>query len=138
MGNNIFQVSSIDAQLRDTPDNLVPHNKKEMERTKNISNNEFSDIYEIRQQCLDFNKACLMSKTESIAKIRKEMQDIAASIQEVTNLIILKQAKYLRDITNCKNLVLAGGCALNCVSNGLILKEGIFENVWIQPAANDS
>lgn len=72
------------------------------------------------------------------SKIDIAYMDIAASIQEVTNLIILKQARYLRDITNCKNLVLAGGCALNCVSNGLILKEGIFENVWIQPAANDS
>ena len=103
MGNNIFQVSSIDAQLRDTPDNLVPHNKKEMERTKNISNNEFSDIYEIRQQCLDFNKACLMSKTESIAKIRKEMQDIVDNLK-FSGIFIVKDISY-NDQINAKHLL---------------------------------
>ena len=64
--------------------------------------------------------------------------DIAASLQAVTEEIILKQANYIYDKTGLKNLCLAGGCALNCVSNGNILKNGKFENIWIQPAAGDA
>lgn len=70
--------------------------------------------------------------------IIKEYMDIAASIQEVVNVIILRQCKYLKKITNQENIVLAGGCALNCVANGIVAKEKIFSGIWIQPAANDS
>ncbi len=64
--------------------------------------------------------------------------DIAASIQDVTEKIILKLVKNLRNELKIKNLCLAGGVALNCVVNGKIKKEKIFENIWIQPAAGDS
>lgn len=64
--------------------------------------------------------------------------DIAASIQAVTEEIIIKLADYVYNQTGMKNLCLAGGCALNCVSNGNILKHGKFENIWIQPAAGDA
>ncbi len=64
--------------------------------------------------------------------------DIAASLQTVTEEIILKLADYVYKQTGMKNLCLAGGCALNCVSNGNILKNGQFENIWIQPAAGDA
>lgn len=64
--------------------------------------------------------------------------DIAASLQTVTEEIILKLADYVYKQTGIKNLCLAGGCALNCVSNGNILKNGQFENIWIQPAAGDA
>ena len=64
--------------------------------------------------------------------------DIASSVQSVTEDIILKLAKYLRKEFNYKNLCLAGGVALNCVANGKILKEKIFDNIWIQPAAGDA
>ena len=64
--------------------------------------------------------------------------DIAASIQKVTENIMLKIAKNLRKEYNVENLCLAGGVALNCVANGKILKEKIFENIWIQPAAGDA
>lgn len=64
--------------------------------------------------------------------------DIAASIQAVTEEITLKLADYVYEKTGMKNLCLAGGCALNCVSNGNILKNGKFENIWIQPAAGDA
>ena len=90
---NIFKVSSIDTQLRDTPDNPVPHNKKEMERAKNGSDTSFSDIYEVRQQCLNFNKACLLSKTESIAAIRKEMQDMVHNIK-FSGMFIVKDMSF--------------------------------------------
>ena len=64
--------------------------------------------------------------------------DIASSIQHVTEEIMIKLAKGIRKEYGIKNLCLAGGVALNCVANGKILKEKIFENIWIQPAAGDA
>jgi len=64
--------------------------------------------------------------------------DIAASIQKVLELVVLNIAKYVSKILPSKNLCLAGGVALNCVSNSKILKENIFEKIWIQPAAGDA
>ncbi|MBO8207230.1 carbamoyltransferase [Prochlorococcus marinus XMU1406] len=64
--------------------------------------------------------------------------DLASSIQEVTEEIVIKLAKSLKKETNKKNLCLAGGVALNCVANGKLLKEKIFENIWIQPASGDA
>lgn len=64
--------------------------------------------------------------------------DLARSVQDVTEEVMLRMARHLRKITNQKNLCLAGGVALNCVANGKILKEGIFDEMWIQPAAGDA
>jgi carbamoyltransferase len=64
--------------------------------------------------------------------------DIAASIQKVTEEIMLRCARYAHARTGMKRLCLAGGVALNCVGNGRILREGPFEDVWIQPAAGDA
>ena len=64
--------------------------------------------------------------------------DIAASIQEVTNRIMLKLARHAREITGESRLCLAGGVALNAVANGLIRREEIFDDIWIQPAAGDA
>jgi carbamoyltransferase len=64
--------------------------------------------------------------------------DLAASVQVVTEEIVLKMARNARKETGSKNLCLAGGVALNCVANGKIIEEGIFDNVWIQPAAGDA
>jgi carbamoyltransferase len=64
--------------------------------------------------------------------------DIAASIQKVTEEIMIKLATSIRNEYNIKNLCLAGGVALNCVANGKILKEKIFDSIWIQPAAGDA
>ncbi|HEC03441.1 MAG TPA: hypothetical protein ENI81_07885 [Phycisphaerales bacterium] len=68
---------------------------------------------------------------------QREM-DIAASIQAVTEEIMLRAAGHAHRLTGMKNLTLAGGVALNCVGNGRILREGPFENIWIQPAAGDA
>ncbi|MFA5144383.1 MAG: carbamoyltransferase [Candidatus Omnitrophota bacterium] len=68
---------------------------------------------------------------------RKEM-DLAASIQKVTEDIMLKMSRHIYKTTGQKNLCLAGGVALNCVSNGRILREGPFENIWVQPASGDA
>ena len=64
--------------------------------------------------------------------------DIAASIQQVTENIMIKLTKSLKEEFNISNLCLAGGVALNCVANGKILKEKIFDNIWVQPAAGDA
>ena len=64
--------------------------------------------------------------------------DIASSIQSVTEEIVLRLTKSIAKEYNSKNLCMAGGVALNCVANGNILKEKIFENIWIQPAAGDA
>ena len=71
-------------------------------------------------------------------KITQFHMDIASSIQKVTEEIMVKLARSIRKEYNIKNLCLAGGVALNCVANGKILKEKIFDNIWIQPAAGDA
>ncbi len=64
--------------------------------------------------------------------------DVAASIQKVTEEVVLRTARYAQELTGQKNLCLAGGVALNCVGNGRILREGPFDNLWIQPASGDA
>jgi carbamoyltransferase len=71
-------------------------------------------------------------------KIEQRHMDVARSIQVVTEDIMLKLARQARAITGLNQLCLAGGVALNCVANGRILQERIFENLWIQPAAGDA
>jgi len=70
--------------------------------------------------------------------ITQREMDIAASIQQVTEEAMLRTTRHVHAQTGMKNLCLAGGVALNCVGNGRILREGPFENVWIQPAAGDA
>jgi len=71
-------------------------------------------------------------------KLTQREMDLAASIQKVTEDIVVRIAKGIAKETGEKNLCLAGGVALNCVANGILLREKIFENIWIQPAAGDA
>ncbi len=64
--------------------------------------------------------------------------DIAASIQAVLDEAVLRLTRSLASRTGARNLCLAGGVALNCVANGKVLRDGKFENIWIQPAAGDA
>jgi carbamoyltransferase len=68
---------------------------------------------------------------------RREM-DLAASVQKLLEEVVLKMARHARALTGCENLTMAGGVALNCVANGKLLRERIFEDLWIQPAAGDA
>jgi len=70
--------------------------------------------------------------------IDQRTMDLAASIQQVTDDIVLRLARTLREETGARALCLAGGVALNCVSNGLLARAGVFEDLWIQPAAGDA
>ena len=82
-----------------------------------------------------FGKEPRNSKTDQLNQFH---MDIAASIQKVTEDIMLRIAKSLKKEFKISNLCLAGGVALNCVANGKILKEKIFDNIWVQPAAGDA
>jgi len=73
-----------------------------------------------------------------VDKIDQRHMDIACSIQVVAEEVILKMAANIHKETGKKNLCMAGGVALNCVANGKLLREGPFENIWIQPAATDA
>tara|TARA_B100001250_G_scaffold377943_1_gene367426 strand:- start:952 stop:2790 length:1839 start_codon:yes stop_codon:yes gene_type:complete len=77
-------------------------------------------------------------RNPKIEQLNEFHMNIAASIQKVTEDIIIKLAKSIKQEYNLPNLCLAGGVALNCVANGKLLKEKIFENIWIQPAAGDA
>jgi len=68
---------------------------------------------------------------------RREM-DLAASIQSVTEEIVLHMARHAHEITGARHLVMAGGVALNCVANGRVLREGPFDDLWVQPASGDA
>jgi carbamoyltransferase len=91
-----------------------------------MTNNKFHDL---------FGQNPRDSKKEKLTDFH---MDIAASIQKVTEDIMIKLVKSLKEEFNLNNLCLAGGVALNCVANGKILKEKIFDNIWVQPAAGDA
>jgi carbamoyltransferase len=76
-------------------------------------------------------------RTSETELTQREM-DLAASVQKVTEDIVLELAKGIAKETGERNLCLAGGVALNCVANGILLREKIFDNIWIQPAAGDA
>ncbi len=71
-------------------------------------------------------------------KLTQREMDIARSVQEVTEEVVLRIGKHIKKETGQKYLCLAGGVALNCVANGKLLREGIFDDIWIQPAAGDA
>jgi carbamoyltransferase len=75
---------------------------------------------------------------EPESRISRREMDIAASIQAVTEQAVLGLCRHAREVTGERHLVLAGGVALNCVANGMLLREKIFDGIWIQPAAGDA
>ncbi len=90
-----------------------------------MTNSKFNDLFGIPAR-----------KQES--KLEQIHMDIAASVQKVTEEVVLKLANSIFKETRQDNLCLAGGVALNCVANGIILKQKIFKNIWIQPASGDA
>ena len=85
-----------------------------------------------------FHKLFGAPPRESEKELTQFHMDLAASIQVVTEEVVIKLAKSLRKETGIKNLCLAGGVALNCVANGKLLEEKIFDEIWIQPASGDA
>ena len=85
-----------------------------------------------------FAKLFNMERREPENKLLQIHMDIAASIQAVTEEIVLKITRFLYNEYKIENLCMAGGVALNCVANGKISKDGLFKNIWIQPASGDA
>ncbi len=85
-----------------------------------------------------FDKLFGGPRRQQESKLSQREMDLARSLQGVTEEIMLRMARHVHKVTGEKNLVLAGGVALNCVGNGRVLREGPFENIWIQPAAGDA
>lgn len=75
---------------------------------------------------------------QSEGTLTQREMDLAASVQAVTEEVVIKLAKGIRKSTGQKNLCLAGGVALNCVANGKLLRENVFDNLWVQPASGDA
>jgi carbamoyltransferase len=90
-----------------------------------MTNNKFAKIFN-------------MERRKSDDKLLQIHMDMAASIQAVTEEIVLKIVRFLSKEFKLENLCMAGGVALNCVANGKILKESLFKNIWIQPASGDA
>ena len=85
-----------------------------------------------------FNKLFGGEPRKPESKLTQKEMDLARSVQEVTDEIVLKIGKHLHKVTKTENICLAGGVALNCVANGKLLREGNFKKVWIQPASGDA
>jgi len=85
-----------------------------------------------------FNKLFGGKPRKPESRLTQRHMDLARSIQEVIEEVMLRMVKHIHKETGQRNLCLAGGVALNCVGNGKILREGPFENIWIQPAAGDA
>src|SRR3989338_4303356 len=85
-----------------------------------------------------FEKLFDGSSRKPEARITQKEMNIAASIQKVTEEIMIRMARHVYKVTGKDKLCLAGGVALNCVGNGRILREGLFKDVWVQPASGDA
>ncbi len=98
----------------------------------------FSFCTELRMTSNKFNDLFGGEPRVPESPVSQKEMDLAASIQDVLEEVLLKLGRNIAVTTNEKNLCLAGGVALNCVANGRLLREGLFENIWIQPAAGDA
>ncbi|MBN1302427.1 MAG: carbamoyltransferase [Melioribacteraceae bacterium] len=85
-----------------------------------------------------FNKLFGGPPRKPESKLTQKDMDLARSVQDVTEEVMLRMARHVKKVTGKNNLSLAGGVALNCVGNGKILREKIFDDIWIQPAAGDA
>jgi carbamoyltransferase len=103
-----------------------------------LNMNYFNYATELTMTNNNFAKLFNMERREPENKLLQIHMDIAASIQSVTEEIVLKITRFLFKEFKISNLCMAGGVALNCVANGKILKEALFKNIWIQPASGDA
>jgi carbamoyltransferase len=98
---------------------------------------EFATGFEMTNTKL-WEKTFDLPKREEETEITQGYMNLALAIQNVTNEVVRRLALTAKALTGCKNLVMAGGVALNCVSNSAIAKSGIFGRIWVQPAAGDA
>jgi carbamoyltransferase len=137
---------------------LAPYGNPDSPRTAEFKNKILTDLIDVRKDGsillnMDYFeyatglKMANETKWEQLfgvprrkpeSELTQVYMDLALAIQQVTEEIVIKIACAARQLTGCKNLVMAGGVALNCVANGKLLRAGIFDDIWIQPAAGDA
>ena len=137
---------------------LAPYGNPDSPRTAEFKNKILTDLIDVRKDGsillnMDYFEYATGLKMTNEAKweqlfgvprrkpeseLTQVYMDLALAIQQVTEEIVIKIACAARQLTGCKNLVMAGGVALNCVANGKLLRAGIFDDIWIQPAAGDA
>ena len=103
-----------------------------------LNMDHFAYEYGLTMTNKKFNELFGATPRDPESELTQKHKDIAASLQKITEEIVLKIARHAKNIYPSKNLCLAGGVALNCVANGKILKEGLFDNIYIQPASGDA
>src|SRR5215467_10722750 len=136
---------------------LAPYGNPDAERTADFRKKIVTELVDIRKdgsvilnmEYFDYATGLKMAnekKWEQLfgvprrrpeSEISQPYMDMALAIQQVTEDVVLRLARTAKELTGCKNLVLAGGVALNCVANGKILRAKMFDDLWIQPAAGD-
>ncbi len=149
-----FRVNSGEYKLM----GLAPYGDPSSERVKSYRRSIYDHLLDLKedgsiwlnQDYFDYATGLSMVKEEkwetlfglprrtAESEIDQRHGDLALAIQQVTEEIVLKMAQTAKNLTGAKALCLSGGVALNCVANGKLLQEGIFDNMWIQPAAGDA
>lgn len=130
---------------------LAPYGKPIFAETirNNFLDVDSNGLFKLKMDYLQFHKSNKMydyqisellgiDERSPESELKQEHFDVAASIQEVTNQLVVGLAKRAKELTQEKRIVMGGGVALNCVSNSRILAEQIFKEIWIQPAAGDA
>lgn len=105
-----------------------------------VLNMDYFDYATGLKMCHDskWEKLFGLSRRMSESELTQEYMNLSLAIQEVTEEVIFRLAKTAKNLTGCSNLTMAGGVALNCVANGKLIREKIFDSVWVQPAAGDA
>lgn len=98
----------------------------------------FTYCHTLRMTGSKFEKLLGVARRKPDAPVREVDMDIAASIQKVTEEVVLRMARFVHEQTGLDALCMAGGVALNCVANGRLVREGPFKDIWVQPAAGDA
>ncbi|MDP8244428.1 MAG: carbamoyltransferase [Candidatus Hinthialibacter antarcticus] len=149
-----FRVNSGEYKLM----GLAPYGHPAAERVETWKQRIYDEVFDLREDGsfvlnMDyFNYATGLTMTvdhkwealfgvprrEAEAELSQEHMDLALAIQQVTEETVFRLAETAKQLTGAKNLVMAGGVALNCVANGKLLQRGIFDDIWIQPAAGDA
>lgn len=137
---------------------LAPYGNPDSEKTKEFKRKTLETLVDVREDGsillnMDyFNYATGLKMTNNAkwtalfglpprnpeSDITQEYMDMALAIQQITEEVVIKLARTAKELTKSDYLVMAGGVALNCVANGKLLKEGIFKDIWIQPASGDA
>lgn len=149
-----FKVNSGEYKLM----GLSPYGNPESENFKQIKDSFLKEVVDLKddgsiflnQDYFDYSTGLKMTdnkkwetlfgfkKRESETDIEQIHCDMALAIQQIIEEIVLRMAKTAQEITGAKNICLAGGVALNCCASGKLLTSGLFENIWVQPAAGDA